>query len=178
MGCDIHCYVEYRKHQEVHDEWSRYWSGFGGRINPGRNYEFFARLAGVRGDWGDKDAIAAGRGLPDDVSWRASSDNLLTIKYSPQPGIYSDGEVSPETAERWSKNGSKYIYLKDAAGVQAEKPHAVTHPDWHSHSWATPTEFAKAARGCGACEYKALIAAMRSLERSGCEVRVVFWFDN
>ena len=34
MGCDIHCYVEYRSKSESH------WELFGDRINPGRNFWF------------------------------------------------------------------------------------------------------------------------------------------
>jgi hypothetical protein len=44
MGCDIHAYVESKKPD------SKTWWGFGGRINPGRNYRMFGKLAGVRCD--------------------------------------------------------------------------------------------------------------------------------
>lgn len=46
MGCDIHAYVEYKKADNNGD-----WISFGGRINPGRNYSLFGRMAeGVRTD--------------------------------------------------------------------------------------------------------------------------------
>lgn len=41
MGCDIHCYVEFQDYRE-------HWNSFGGRVNPGRDYDTFKKLAGVR----------------------------------------------------------------------------------------------------------------------------------
>ena len=58
---------------------------------------------------------------------------------------------------------------------------AITHPDAHSHSWVTTDELDLVrARYCGAggtdaATLHAVVAMMRSLERSGLE-RAIFWF--
>jgi len=54
----------------------------------------------------------------------------------------------------------------------------VTQPDWHSHSWLTTAELIEVIGEDIGPEYKAVIAAMQSLESSGHEARLVFWFDN
>ena len=56
MGCDIHCYIEYKP------AGSDDWSDFGGRINPGRNYDLFAKLAGIR-NYDEITPIAKPRGM-------------------------------------------------------------------------------------------------------------------
>jgi hypothetical protein len=191
MGCDIHCYIEYR-----HAKDGGSWRPFGGRINPGRNYAVFELLAGVRGD--ETRAISAPRGLPDDVSYMAKDDNWLWIAYGGERG---DDYVSPETAERYVSHGCRYrgevhpyrSTRTDADGAVAVltmnaefvgKPQYVSHPDWHSHSWVAPDEWERAileARGGwwpADPAYRAMLAAMRSLEKDGHAVRVVFWFDN
>lgn len=159
MGCDIHCYIEYK------DKNSSYWHDFGGRINPGRFYSIFASLAGVRNS-GDIVPIAKPRGIPDDVSYEAEWDRWVYISK-----VDGDNRCPPESAERWVKEGCS-IYKND------EKKF-VSNPDHHSHSWVTPDEFESAINGNQyAVEYTAMLAAMRSLEASGMTVRLVFWFDN
>ena len=49
----------------------------------------------------------------------------------------------------------------------------------HSESWLTPKEFKRAISAAdGSIEYLALLAAMQSLGKHGCEVRLVFAFDS
>ena len=48
MGCDIHLAIEYSYFNDR--DGTPYWVGFGGRINPGRDYLMFNAMAGVRGD--------------------------------------------------------------------------------------------------------------------------------
>ena len=67
MGCDIHCYIEYKKKNDDH------WRSFGGRINPGRNYTLFGVMAGVRCDG----LLYPLRGFPEDAAFQAISDNHL-----------------------------------------------------------------------------------------------------
>lgn len=171
MGCDIHMYVEHRAKKPTSD-YEKRWSSFGGRINPGRNYTIFANLAGVRGEGPEP------KGCPEDLGWSASHDNNIYISAEP-----SDSSVSPETAKRYVEScGSHYIQNREGVNTW------VTHPDWHSHSWATVTELAHAVASAEKGdkwggpyvmhEYRALIAAMRSLAANGREVRVVYWFDN
>lgn len=163
MSCDIHCYVE---HKKLGDD--GYWLPFGGRINPGRNYEVFGRLvAGVRCDG---PAVAPTRGFPDNAAWVSRHDNW---HYVSADGDTSDGAVTVADANRWVAGGSsRRVGHNDAY---------VTDPDWHSHSWVTPDEWEAAITGnrypCDV-EYRALLAAMRVLEGEGRSVRVVLWFDN
>ena len=65
MGCDIHCYVEFKKPK--YD----FWDFFGDRINPGRHYNLFGHIAGVRRDTAP---VVERRGVPDDMSWSAKDD--------------------------------------------------------------------------------------------------------
>lgn len=64
MGCDIHCYIEYKP------AGSDDWSDFGGRINPGRNYDLFAKLAGIR-NYDEIEPVAKPRGYPKDAAYEA-----------------------------------------------------------------------------------------------------------
>lgn len=159
MGCDIHCYIEYKRGDRVAS-----WTSFGGRINPGRNYLLFAKIAGVR-EYDKTISSTPLRGHPEDAGWEAMTDNRLLVST-----IEGDGNCTPAQAKSWvSCGGSSY--------TDSTKTY-VTHPDWHTHSWLTPDEFAKAIRGTDALEYRAILAAMRSFERNGCKARLVFWFDN
>lgn len=175
MGCDIHLYIEYRKKPAPNTipEPGRRWNSLGGRINPGRNYALFAALAGVRGDGPEP------KGYPEDAGFWADEDATVFISDTP-----SENYVTPATAERWVKEwGCKYRNGRDGA------PKWVTCPDWHSHSWATIAEL-EAAVEIGETrdaalgerwrevEYRAVLAAMRSLAADGNEVRAVYWFDN
>ena len=121
MGCDIHCYIEYKKkHHEG-------WSDFGGRINPGRNYWMFGMMAGVRLN---VTPVVAPRGLPEDVSYSSGSDSRIYISE-----VESEGCCNAENAARWVADGSS-TYVSNHEG----KPTWVTHPDWHSHSWLNANE--------------------------------------
>jgi len=162
MGCDIHCYMEYKPAT------SDRWSSFGGRINPGRNYAAFGQLAGVRGGT----AMVDPRGVPDGLGWQAADDNRIYISDTP-----SDGTVTPQKAAQWVASGSSH-YIMSHDG----RPVCVSHPDHHTHSWLAPDEWeaalARETEWPVGVEYRAMSAAMRELERSGAQVRVVFWFDN
>ena len=57
MGCDIHPYVEYKR--------GEVWSCLAANFSLERSYTLFGRIAGIRGD---KNALYALRGLPNDIS--------------------------------------------------------------------------------------------------------------
>jgi hypothetical protein len=76
VGCDLHCYVEYRS-KRPRSAYDREWRDFGGRVNPGRNYAAFAALAGVRGP--QSRGGVEPRGIPDDMAWAARGDWWLYI---------------------------------------------------------------------------------------------------
>lgn len=65
MGCDIHMYIEYRKKGREGQ-----FASLGGRINPGRNYELFAAMAGVR-TYERREVMFEPRGLPPDAGYDA-----------------------------------------------------------------------------------------------------------
>jgi hypothetical protein len=159
MGCDIHCYIEYKE--------TYGWVSFGERINPGRNYHLFGRIAGVRDP--SEELVVPPRGRPDDLGFRSRDDAWLYVP--PGPGDFVvEGWADPEDAKRWV-----------AEGLSTFSPDGryVSHPDHHTHTWLTPDEFARAIEGdVHALEYRAMLAAMRSLEADGKQVRVVIWFDN
>lgn len=165
MGCDIHCYPEFRKPNNEH------WSSWSGRVNPGRNYELFGFIAGVRGEGGP---VVPPRGLPSGkLGFYAFDDHKLSIN---DKFADSDGFCTLAKAQEWAKHGSVIV------NTEAGNPWYVTHPDWHSHTWLTPTEFEQAIERCTRWapqdDYFALLAALKSLESRGNEVRLVIWFDN
>ena len=49
MGCDIHMMMESTGRCLVRRIQKPWWWAFGGVCNPGRDYQLFNRLAGVRG---------------------------------------------------------------------------------------------------------------------------------
>lgn len=159
MGCDIHAYIEYKRKD------GKNWHGFGGRINPGRNYFLFGRLAdGVRGNG---PAVVPTRGIPDDAGWEVRDDGFLFITEDGQ----GDDCCTLEQAGQWAPGKEWKIHDK------------IPHPDWHSHSWATTQEWEDAIKPCTEPgsqdpEYVAILGAMKIFEEMGFVSRVVYWFDN
>jgi hypothetical protein len=177
MGCDIHCYLEYRERRlpADADEYRRRWRDFGRRINPGRNYRIFSCLAGVRG--AASEAVVPPRGKPDDMGYAAADDlwHFISDTASAREAE-EEGYVTPDKAARWHDRGLAY---RERDG----KPVFVEDPDWHSHSWLTPDEWEAALKKSRETpksepEYYAVLAALRALEAAGYRARVVFWFDN
>ena len=171
----MHCYIEYNPvSEEAVDNTSDYpWRSFGGHINPGRDYQMFEKLAGVRGRLSN--AVHKPRGVPPQLGYAAQDDNTFFI--------IEDGEEKQENryiyrskAMEWVKSGSSVLTGHDNCWV--------TNPDWHSHSWLTLDEFREVVdfvvRDNDYClEYKAMVGAMEVLANGGRNnVRVVFWFDN
>lgn len=161
MGCDIHVYIESKPYPD-----GRWW-GFGGRLNPGRDYHVFGALAGVR--CRDIEHIPP-RGLPDDCAHQTWDDNHLRIAKREH-----DDELvaEPDRAAEWVAQGA-------SVEVQHYGCKYVTHPDWHSHTWLTLEEWraALARAPDHDLEYDAVTAVLETLSRHRRPVRVVFWFDN
>jgi hypothetical protein len=92
---------------------------------------------------------------------------------------------SLDDAKRYEHYGNK-IEMRDG------KLYRVEHPDWRSHSWLTIPEFREVLNRYNkkyiasgepmnerwGVEYRALLVAMEKLEKSGDQVRLVFFFDN
>lgn len=171
MGCDIHAYLEYTS-KEAGDS-GDYWSGFGGCINPGRNYDLFTLLAGVRGD--AKEAVIPPRGIPSDLGCEARNDCFLFVSNDPK----GDNVVSRKEAENYHKAYGS-AYKKDAKG----KIIYVAHPDYHSHTWLTRDEYARVLTQAKLqgdspyATYTAILAVMDHFENQGYRTRLVLWFDN
>ena len=203
MGCDIHLYIEYKSK----DGYDPAWQGFGGNINPGRNYAMFALMADVRNCYSDGKlpVLVERRGMPDDAGYTATDDNRIYISETK-----SEDYVSMETAKRWVKSGSsKFINDKDG------NPIWVTNPDAHSHSWLTTSEFESVINKyleleagwhkvrveehnkmvkeeniqpdswaydppsmVDEPEYQVVLASLKRFEELGYDARIVFWFDN
>lgn len=189
MGADIHMFVEYqyKEHAQRAEKEGRkpYWWGFGGHLNPGRNYTMFAILAGVRGQY--PDSFEPKGILPrDEMGFDASREAYMYI--------FDDKDRCCENADR-----EPWYILRSDALKWAERGHKIIDNTWmqafdyHSHSWMTISELEKAYEIYlkyqseqwpdedirVPLEYQALLAAMKALEGNGeCEVRVVFWFDN
>lgn len=166
MGCDIHCYVEHR----IKGNGEMWWS-FGGRINPGRNYQMFGLLAGVRVNI---KPLVKPRGLPTDVGYSAQEDNQHYISDEPD-----ENNVTLKQAEDWVRRGISQ-FVNGSSG----QPVWVTDPDWHTHSWLNPTEWEQALTTYDATnypiqiEYVVLLKILKAFEEAGREARIVFWFDN
>jgi hypothetical protein len=132
MGCDIHLYIEYKAKKPEFDGYVSDWQSFGGRINPGRNYALFALMSNVRNYGDELPVLVEQRGMPDDPGYYSKCDNKLYISSD----LDGDEYVKPERAKLWVESGSS-TYINNHAG----EPTWVTHPDWHSHSWLTTSEF-------------------------------------
>lgn len=166
MGCDIHLFIEYRNSKKA-----RRWESLSFReMDLHRNYRTFAAMAGVMLRDDSNVDFQPPRGLPKGCSnWVRGRNELLVVDRNIHIG---GGEVSRADAEAWINRGLSKCTNADRA--------YITHPDWHSHSWLSPDEYQRALEAAEnpLPDYRAVLAALRSLEQSGCEARVVFWFDN
>lgn len=176
MGCDIHCYIQYKEKTED----NRWWDCFGGHIYLGRNYAMFGVLAGVRDKYAPHSFQPKGLLPKEKLSWRVKDDLYLTITEDGK----GENEATLEDAMRWF-NGSKIV--NDSKG----NPYLVLHPDWHSHSWMTIEEYKQALKwykeyakedgieGGVPFDYKVILKVMKVLENNGRnDVLLIFWFDN
>jgi hypothetical protein len=162
MGCDIHCIIEY-KHRESHD---KSWDSFGfDSINPGRNYEWFANLAGVRGNPKDEEPLASGFGLPSDASFATKCKTTVYVN-----------DENRASVEQWIKAG--HVKWVDWSTDLSDKPNRVTHPDYHTYGWCDVKAWKKSVRGTKNLQIKCMNGIIDTLVKNDCDVRVVFWFDN
>jgi len=168
MGCDVHIITEFRNPDS--NVWSKEWRALNWQpMNPGRNYDLFSKLSGVRGY--NEEPIAT-PGWPEQVSWAANLANTIRVVTDLKPEEHREGCCSMETAEKWTKCGSRFVKDKDGNIT------GVTHPDWHSHGHCTIEQMSKALRKNSSPEYRAMLAAARSLEKDNMEVRFLFFYDN
>ena len=162
MGCDIHIITEYKAKN------TNNWCSLTDHpINPGRNYELFNKLSGVRGN--NLEPIAT-PGWPSPTGWAAKFATTLRV-IEPTETLREQTAYRAD-AERWVTTGlSKWV--EDNDGVAR----SVTNPDWHSYGHCTIEQMAKALRKNSSPEYRAMLAAARSLEKDGMDVRFLFFYD-
>ena len=174
MGCDIHCIIEY-KHKTVHGE---RWDSFGfSEISPCRDYEWFADLAGVRGDPKGERPFATGFGLPNDISFATQMATTINVSEDNEEGQYHS--VKRSNADKWVAEGYCKIvpgYTRTIDGKDV--PYRITHPDFHTYGWCNLKDWKKSTRGKKGINIKAMTAVLDSYKKNGCDVRVIFWFDN
>ena len=182
MGCDIHAYVDYEVEKDHDCRWVKNLGSF--RVE--RDYLLFGIMAGVRHE---QAKLFDPKGLPDRMSYVTNDEVKLFVVEDEREA--AEGRCHRRNADRWHENHEEEKKERgELAGiggyVDAEKTH-VYHPDWHSHSWLTADELRqviekynslKPASWMVPAEIVAICNAMRSLEESGYEARLVFWFDN
>ena len=182
MGCDIHAFIEYRDKEDKREE--AYWEAFSGELSLGRNYYMFGYLTNGNVRYGGVN-LKFGvdpKGLPKDPSYEIKNNSRLWITEKGE----GDNETTLEKAEKWNKSlGCKihYDHWNDKS-----KPSHVDHPDLHSHSWLSLKEYKmildaaikdqKKHHEWVNIQYKVIYDLMKSLDKNGMEVRLVFWFDN
>lgn len=153
MGCDIHAYIEYKKHD-------RYYS-FCGEVDLDRWYYLFGQMAsGVREVEGDFPP----KGFPPDAAYQAvSAYTRFVIGDKEYDG---DEFITVTKAQEYVERGWSAWFNE----------HRVTHPDWHTPSWLTTDELKHVRTKLDERYFllDAVIAAMEQLP----EARLVFWFDN
>lgn len=166
MGCDIHCFLEFKYNDGQ-------WESFSKKIRPGRDYEVFSFLAGVRG-YGDIQPLVDPRGFPKDAGYDAS-DSYFRYVTDDFGLVY--GSVPRARAESWVNSYGSY-YLDDSKS-------RVSDPDYHSASWLTTEEFRESIRRREPIgkriivdHFELILAAMEGFENRGVPARLVFWFDN
>ena len=117
MGCDIHCVIEFKHRDYSGDNWNSF--GYNS-ISPGRDYDWFANLAGVRGEPKGGKVFANEFGLPNDISFATKYETTIAVN-----------DTNRAELERWVSSGiSKWVTWSNDLN---NKPNRVTHPDWHSH---------------------------------------------
>ena len=180
MGCDIHAYLEYKKKVE-----NSYWMCFS-RVNITREYSLFGSLSkGVRTN------IEGGllpRGIPSDLSYVAEKDYTLVVVPDDEYGDGFGWSCSESDANSWMESGISRRWY-GSFSLPGDDSWTVTHPDWHSASWAEKKDLEiayKAYQNTVLPEYldgkniplEVIIAAMVAYEQNGYYSRLVYWFDN
>jgi hypothetical protein len=180
MGCDIHVFIEYSRKPEIEKSTDRrFWDNFGAHFNPGRDYQMFALLAGVRGTY-DKSREPKGRLEYNELGYR-TQDYIYR---------YIVDEIDEGETEKYVLREKVESWVKYGAVISCD--HWISDPDLHSHSWMTLKELEEVfedylplsrlewgAEASISIEWQAIASAMRILEDGGKnDVRIVFCFDN
>jgi hypothetical protein len=135
------------------------------------DYALFALLAGVRAESGDLECLKP-KGLPADVTELTLEEDCFAVD-DEAARLEVPDTCNRERASQWVKEGrSRFLH----------NGYAVTHPDFHSHSWLMPDELRAvleryAERGGRDTDaVTSVVAAMDAFGSAGVQTRAVFWF--
>lgn len=179
MGCDIHAFVEFKDKKDKRND--PYWRSYSDEIDLGRNYYMFGCLTNgnVRQSVKLKNGVDP-KGLPDKVSFTVEVASTLYITKTGE----GDNETTLEKAKRWAEGGRCKLHYRDS---DPTNPFRVDHPDWHNHSWLTCDEYGAIIKEAKknkdddewvGVDYLATLDLMKSFDKRGMDVRLVFYFDN
>lgn len=191
MGCDIHGpWLERYVDDVPNPRWDTV-----AEFDVSRNYVLFGALTGgeVRYDEGTFTGPKP-KGFPLDADWNAADEYYLFFVEDASDG---GDDIDIEDAYRYvDEYGCKFVKRDWRSATlhdfipENTKTGYVTHPDWHSASWLTYEELAKALEeydieaarhpGYNSAFTHAHIAlgAMKVLHDAGVKTRLVFYFDN
>lgn len=106
MGCDIHVHTEVK----INGKWEHV-----GNPNVSRNYQLFAKMAGVRGD---EPAIVEPRGFPPDASFLTRFDYEHDGSDAHTPSWLTGEEI--DLLDEWYRakynSSTRYTYIEDEFG--------------------------------------------------------------
>ena len=171
MGCDIHLHLEYCVYGTPTDGSPKYWS-YMGELHPGRNYDVFAGMAGVRGHF---DYTVEPKGYPEDISWWTASEIFKVVVADED--VEWDHHVGKTQADQ-------YVNLRWSVPVKVgqELTKYITNPTYHTPSWLSTEEYGSVIRRVGkenaGVGFVGILAMMESMANAGVECRLVFAFDN
>jgi hypothetical protein len=144
------------------------------RVRLSQDYLLFNLLAGVRRDhpgMPDVESMPV-KGLPSDVTELTLEEDALTV---------DDQAAELEVPDTCTKAAAD-AWVREGRSRLLHNGYAVTHPDFHSHSWLSSDELHvvaerySAARGQDDVVLSAIQAAIAVLHAGGIESRAIIWF--
>jgi hypothetical protein len=106
MGCDIHFHSEVK----IKGKWYHY-----AKLSIGRNYNLFAKMAGVRNEGRDIIPISKNRGIPKDATFLTKYDYKLW-EVDAHSANWLNAKEIVELENWWHKNSPKDVWFEDEFG--------------------------------------------------------------
>lgn len=173
MGCDIHAFIEV---ETLDNRGKIKWVDSAAQVFPGRNYEMFCCLSGLRGN---HNPIFEPRGFPAELGHRTVNEFCLW-------NVGMMDEAVLEWNENICSDEQFEEYLKD--GCQKYNENHIFRPYWHSASYLYTKEMEKVLndykKRVGNDEidnnYVSILSMMKALEKNRDKIRsrFVFCFDS
>lgn len=173
MGCDIHLFIEVAEEHGV-TAWAS------GEVYMSRNYDLFAKLAGVRST---EAPMIPPRGLPFDLSNEVFHKYFHHVLEEAEIQTFRGYDwVTPDEAAAMLAAGNSHCPNLKAS--ELAKPEAfISNPDWHTPSWLWREEVMRVVPEelvalCPA--FRVVLNTLYSIDNTipGARSRIVFWFDN